>query len=34
MVIAIFVDRAYHQYTQGYNFPMRTTPKKISFFEL
>ena len=30
MVIAIFVNRAYHKYTRGYNFPIRTTPKKIS----
>ena len=34
MVIAIFVDRAYHQYTQGWNFPIRTTPKTISISEL
>ena len=32
--IAIFVIRAYHQYTQGYNFPIQTTPKKISVSEL
>ena len=31
MVIAIFVNRAYHQYAQGYNFPNRTTPKKFPF---
>ena len=31
MVIAIFVDRAYHWYTQGYNFPIRITPKEIPF---
>ena len=34
MVIAIFVNRAYHNYTQGYNFPIQTTPKKISISEL
>ena len=34
MVIAIFVDRAYHQNAQGYSFPIRTTPKKISVSEL
>ena len=28
MVIRIFVNRAYHKYTWGYNFPIRTTPKK------
>ena len=28
---AIFVNRAYYQYTQGQNFPMGPTPKKISF---
>ena len=28
MAIAIFVNRAYHKYTWGYNFPIRTTPKK------
>ena len=33
MVIAIFVNRAYHKYTRGYNFPIRTTPKKISVSE-
>ena len=32
--IAIFVNRAYHQYAQGYNFPILTTPQKISFSEL
>ena len=31
MVIAIFVNRAYHQYTRGYNFPIRTTPKENLF---
>ena len=34
MVIAIFVNRAYHKYTRGYNFPIRTTQKKISISEL
>ena len=34
MVIAIFVNRAYHQYTRGYNFPIRTTPQKNSVSEL
>ena len=34
MEIAIFVKRAYHQYTQGYNFPIWTTPKKVSVSEL
>ena len=34
IVIRIFVDSAYHQYTRGYNFPIRTTPKKISISEL
>ena len=34
MVIAIFVNRAYHKYTRGYNFPIRTTPKKNSVSEL
>ena len=33
MVIAIFVNRAYHKYTWGYNFPIRTT-QKISISEL
>ena len=32
-VIAIFVNRAYHKYTRGYNFPI-WTPKKISVSEL
>ena len=27
-MIAIFVNRAYHQYTRGYNFAIRTTPQK------
>ena len=34
MVIAIFVNGAYHKYTRGYNFPIRTTQKKISVSEL
>ena len=34
LVIAIFVNLAYHQYARGYNFPIRTTPKKISVSEL
>ena len=34
MVITIFVNRAYHQYAWGYNFSIRTTPKKISVSEL
>ena len=34
MVIAIFVNRAYHHYTRGYNFPIGTTPNKISISEL
>ena len=34
MVIAIFVNRAYHKYTRGYNFPIGTTPKNISVSEL
>ena len=34
IVIAIFVNGAYHQYTRGYNFPIRTTQKKISVSEL
>ena len=29
--IAIFVNRAYHQYTRGYSFPIWTNPKKIPF---
>ena len=33
MVIVIFVNRAYHKYTRGYNFLIRTTPKKISISE-
>ena len=34
MVIAIFVNKAYHQYAWGYNFHIRTNPKKISVTEL
>ena len=34
MLIAIFVNRAYHQYAWGYNFSIWTTPKKISVSEL
>ena len=34
MVIAIFVNRAYHHYTRGYNFPIRRAPKRISVSEL
>ena len=34
MVIAIYVNRAYHKYARGYNFPIQTTPKKISISEL
>ena len=33
MVIAIFVDRAYHQYAQGYNFSIWTTPPKKFRFQ-
>ena len=33
MVIAIFVNRAYHKYTWGYNFPIQTTLKKDSISE-
>ena len=33
-MITIFVDEANDHYTQGYNFPMGTTPKKISVSEL
>ena len=32
--IAIFVNRAYHQYTRSYNFPIHITPKKFSVSEL
>ena len=34
MVIAIFVNGAYHKYTLGYNFSIPTTPQKISVSEL
>ena len=34
MVIANFVNGAYHKYTWGYNFPIRTTPKKNSISKL
>jgi len=34
MVNAIFVNRAYHKYTRGYNFPIWTIPKKIFVSEL
>ena len=33
-MIAIFVDGTKNHYTRGYNFPIRTTPKKISVSEL
>merc|ERR1712016_512312 len=33
-VIAIFVDGTNDHYTRGYNFPIGTTPKKISVYEL
>ena len=33
-MITIFVNGAYNHYTQGYNFPIGTTPKKISVSEL
>ena len=33
MVMAIFVNRAYHKYARGYNFPIQTNPKKISVSE-
>ena len=33
-MIAIFVDGANDHYTRGYNFPIRTSPKKISVSEL
>ena len=32
--ITIFVNRAYHQYTIGYNIPIGITPKKISVSEV
>ena len=31
MVIAIFVNMAYDQYTGGYNFPIRTIQKELCF---
>ena len=31
--IASFVNRAYYQYTRGYNFPIRTTLKKFLWLE-
>ena len=34
IVIAIFVDGTNDHYTRGYNFPIGTTPKKISVSEL
>ena len=34
LVIAIFVDGTNDHYTRGYNFPIRTTPKKFSVSEL
>ena len=34
MVIAIFVNLTYHQHAWGYNFPIRTTPKKNSISKL
>merc|ERR1712004_409114 len=34
LMIAIFVDGTNDHYTQGYNFPIGTTPKKISVSEL
>ena len=33
-MIAIFVDGTNDHYTRGYNFPIRTTPKKFSVSEL
>ena len=33
-MIAIFVDGTNDHYTQGYNFPIGTTPQKISVSEL
>ena len=33
-MIAIFVNGANNHYTRGYNFPIGTTPKKISVSEL
>ena len=34
MVIAIFVNRAYHKNTRGYNFSNQTTPQRNSICEL
>ena len=34
IVIAIFVNGAYNNYTRGYNFPIRTTPPKNSVSKL
>ena len=34
LVIAIFVDGTNDHYTRGYNFPIGTTPKKVSVSEL
>ena len=34
IVITIFVNGANNHYTRGYNFPIGTTPKKISISEL
>ena len=31
--IVIFVTRAYHQYTRGYNNPIRKNPQKIFCFQ-
>ena len=31
IVIAIFVNGAFHQYTRGYNFPIRTTLRKFRY---
>ena len=33
MVNVTLVNRAYHKYTWGYNFPIGTTPRKISISE-
>ena len=32
--IAIFVNRAYHQYIRGYNFPIQIIPQKYSVSEV
>ena len=34
MVIEIFFNRAYHHYTRGYIFSIRTTPRKNSVSKL